>query len=212
MFQQILDFLKDFGLIGMFIHSFIDAIIFPIPAFFLQVSLSIMNPSQAWWIATVGYIACLLGTPIGYLIGKLLGDGLLTRFMKKKWIDSASALFEKNGEAAILIGSFTPVPFKVFTILSGCLHFSLWRLMLYAALGRAAKFYAVGAMFFFYGRAAEGMVNNYLTYVFLGVGALIAIGILVKRKLSQRKKQQQLHEAQELRTANGEETALRQDA
>lgn len=208
MFQQILDFLKDFGLVGMFIHSFIDAIIFPIPAFFLQVSLSIMNPSQAWWIATVGYIACLLGTPIGYLIGKLLGDGLLNRFMKKKWIDSASALFEKNGEAAILIGSFTPIPFKVFTILSGCLHFSLWRLMLYAALGRAVKFYVVGALFFFYGRAAEGMVNGYLTYVFLGIGALIGVGILVKRKLSKRKKQQ----LQATHAANGEESAVRQDA
>lgn len=177
----------DFGPLGLFIHSFIDAIIFPIPAFFLQVSLSLLNPSSALWLATVGYIACLLGTPFGYLIGKLLGSSFLYKILKKEWIDSAQELFKRNGEAAILIGSFTPVPFKVFTILSGCLNFSLWRLLGYAAIGRAAKFYVVGVLFYFYGRAAESMINSYLTYIFLGVAVLLTTVLIVKRKIQKKK-------------------------
>lgn len=36
MFQAVVDFLKDFGPLGLFIHAFLDAVIFPIPAFFFK--------------------------------------------------------------------------------------------------------------------------------------------------------------------------------
>lgn len=187
MVQEVVEFFEKFGLIGMFIHSFIDAIFFPIPAFFSQVSLSIMNPSQALWIATVGYIACLLGTPFGYLIGRLLGDSVLHKFLKKKWVDSATKRFERNGEAAILIGSFTPIPFKVFTILSGCFKFSLWKLIGYAALGRAVKFYAVGVTFYLFGKASEEFVTSYLTYILGGIAILVFALYYVKKNIQNKK-------------------------
>ncbi|WP_028563198.1 YqaA family protein [Paenibacillus pinihumi] len=188
MIQSILDFLKDFGVWGLFIHSFIDAVIFPIPAFFLQVSLSLLDPSNALWLATVGFIACLLGTPFGYLIGKVVGKSLLYKILKKQWVDTATEMFKKNGETAILIGAFTPIPFKVFTILSGCLNFPLWRLLAYAALGRAIKFYAIGILFYVYGRAAEGMVGKVSLYIFLIGVPLILIGLWV-RKIIRKKRE-----------------------
>lgn len=182
MFQAVIDFLEKFGPMGLFIHSFFDAIIFPIPAFFLQVSLSILNPSTALWLATVGYIACMLGTPVGYYLGKVMGKKVLYKFLKKEWIDTATEKFQKNGEAAILIGSFTPIPFKVFTILSGCLNFPLWRLIGYAAIGRGLKFYIVGLLFYSYGRAAEGMVKNVSLYIFIVAVPLIVIFLLIRRR------------------------------
>ncbi|MFK3939481.1 YqaA family protein [Alkalihalobacillus sp. NPDC078783] len=187
MFEAVIDFLRDFGAWGLFIHSFADAIIFPIPAFFLQVSLSLLNPADAIWLATVGYVACLLGTPVGYLIGHFLGDSILQRLLKKDALEKAQALFTKNGEAAILIGAFTPIPFKVFTIMAGAMKFSIWKLIGYAALGRAVKFYAVGFLFYFYGRAAENLIDSYLTYIFLGIAVLLLIGIYMKRKLQKKR-------------------------
>lgn len=187
MFQAVIDFLKDFGPLGLFIHAFFDAVIFPIPAFFLQVSLSLLNPSTAIWLATVGYIGCLLGTPVGYYLGKLMGKSVLYKFLKKEWIDSATDRFQKNGETAILIGSFTPIPFKVFTILSGCLNFPLWRLIGYAAIGRGLKFYTVGLLFYFYGRAAEGMVKNVSLYIFLGAVPIVVIFLLFRKRLRKKK-------------------------
>ncbi|TSB45045.1 YqaA family protein [Alkalicoccobacillus porphyridii] len=194
MFDAVIDFLRDFGAWGLFIHSFADAVIFPIPAFFLQVSLSLINPSQALWLATVGYVACILGTPLGYLIGRLLGDSVLQRFLKKGSMQSAQAMFTKNGEAAILIGAFTPIPFKVFTIMAGAMKFSMWKLIGYASIGRAVKFYAVGFLFYFYGRAAENLIDSYLTYIFLGIAVLIFIAVVMKRKI-QKNKQMTTEEA-----------------
>lgn len=189
MVDNFLDFIKDFGAFGLFVHAFIDAIIFPIPAFFLQVSLSLLHPASALWLATVGYVGCLLGTPIGYLIGKFLGHAVMERLLKKEWIDAASRMFRNNGELAILVGAFTPIPFKVFTILSGCLSYSFWKLFIYAAFGRAAKFYVVGALFYIYGQAAEAMIHGYLNYVFLGIAAVLTVVILFVKKRRQKKKE-----------------------
>ncbi|GIP31957.1 YqaA family protein [Paenibacillus sp. J2TS4] len=200
MFQTVIDFLMDFGSLGLFIHSFMDAVIFPIPAFFLQVPLSIIHPSSALSLASVGYLGSLLGTPLGYLIGKGLGKSVLYKFLKKDWIEKASTMFNRNGEAAILVGAFTPIPFKVFTILAGCLNFSVWKLILYAALGRAAKFYVVGALFYMYGRAAESMIDS-LKYIFLGIGVVLGIGFIVvkiikNKKDLKRKSEQQLEQSE----------------
>lgn len=194
MIEVVVDFFENFGYIGMFIHSFIDAIFFPIPAFFLQVSLSIMKPSSALWFATIGYFASLLGTPIGYWIGKVLGDSILTRFVKKKWIDAASKLFKQNGEAAIFVGAFTPIPFKVFTVLSGCFKFSVWKLIGYAALGRAIKFYAVGFIFHFYGRASEEFVTSYLSYIMGGIALILLLSFYIKRRIQRRRGQDRTRE------------------
>lgn len=198
MIQNILRILEDYGAWGLALHSFADAIIFPIPAFFLQVSLSVVAPSTALWLATVGFLACLAGTPIGYLIGRSLGQTILGKILKPDWVDKASELFRKHGETAILIGAFTPIPFKVFTILSGSLNFPLWQLMAYASIGRAVKFYAVGGLFYIYGRAAEGMVKDVTLYI--GIGAVVILsaffgirGLLRARK----KKAQELVAAQE---------------
>ncbi|MGN7469876.1 YqaA family protein [Brevibacillus sp. SAFN-007a] len=190
MIQNVLDFLMEYGIWGVVIHSFADAIIFPIPVFFLQVSVSLIDPSSALWIATAGYIACLLGTPVGYYLGKLLGQSVLYKLLKPEWIDSATALFQKRGEVAIFVGSFTPIPFKVFTILSGCLNYPLWKLIGYAAIGRAVKFYVIGFLFYFYGRMAENMVGHVSLYVFLLMIPILLIGLLVRKV---RTKRQLLH-------------------
>ncbi len=209
MLQDIVDFLMKFGPWGLFVHSMIDAIIFPIPALFLQVPLSLVNPHDAFMLATVGYIGCLIGTPIGYLIGKLLGNSILYKILKKEWIESATNMFQKNGDTAVLIGSFTPIPFKVFTILSGALNFPLWRLIMYAAVGRAAKFYLVGALIYFYGQAAEKMVHNASYYLFAIAVPLIVLFLFFRRR-HRKKKAAKAAAAAEAAAASAEEETVQE--
>lgn len=181
--QSFVEFLEDHGPLGLMIHSFLDAVIFPIPAFFTQVSLSIVNPQSALLLATLGFIACLIGTPFGYYIGKFFGASILNKLVKKEWIDKGTHIFQTKGSVAILFGAFTPIPFKVFTILSGTLKYPLWHLMGYAALGRAAKFYVVGTLFYIYGRNAESMMGNVSLYVLLGAIPVVVIFLLVRRAI-----------------------------
>ncbi|REK76677.1 YqaA family protein [Paenibacillus paeoniae] len=195
MFNNIIDYVLNYGAWGLFIHSFADAVIFPIPALFTQVSLNLLDPSNALWLATIGFVGCLLGTPFGYWIGRGLGHSVMNRMLKKSWVDAATRMIQKNGEAAILVGSFTPIPFKVFTILSGCLSFPLWRLMAYAAIGRAVKFYLVGVLFYLYGRSAEGMVKHVSLYLFIAVVPIILVILFIRKR--QKRKAEQLEQTED---------------
>ncbi|GFN33101.1 DedA family protein [Paenibacillus xylaniclasticus] len=199
MFHDFIETLEKFGALGLFIHGMIDAIIFPIPALFSQIPLSVVHPSNALWLATVGFIGCLIGTPVGYWIGRSIGTPILYRLVKRSWVESAEKLFSKNGEAAIMLGSFTPIPFKVFTILSGALRFPLWKLLAYAAVGRAVKYYAVGLLFYIYGRSAEGMVKDVSMYIFAIGFPLIVLFLFLRRQWrNKRKRRNELKQAQKL--------------
>jgi membrane protein DedA with SNARE-associated domain len=68
------------------------------------------------------------------------------------------------------------------------MNYPLWKLLGYAAIGRAAKFYIVGILFYIYGRAAEHMVDRVLGITLLVVGVLLLGGWLLIRRFRKRKK------------------------
>lgn len=127
-------------------------------------------------------LGSILGAPIGYILGKWLGKPILRKILPEKWTKLATEQFDKNGDAAVLIGSFTPIPFKVFTILSGVFNYSLTKLMLFAILGRGIKFYLIGILFHLYGKHAKVLLDEYLEIAVLGIGAVVAIAWLVWNK------------------------------
>lgn len=184
MFDQITQIFMQYGSWGLFSLAFLDSFVLPVPPFFLQVAMSLLEPSNSLKYATIAFIGSILGAPAGYLLGKSLGKRLMHLVLPKKWVELATVQFTKNGDAAVLIGSFTPIPFKVFTILSGVFGYSFSKLMLYAVLGRGLKFYLIGVLFYFYGKHAKEILDNYQETALLGMGAVVAViwYVLHKRK------------------------------
>ncbi|MGC5324173.1 YqaA family protein [Brevibacillus sp. SYSU BS000544] len=175
MFDQITELFMQYGVWGLFALAFLDSFILPVPPFFMQIGMSLMDPSSSLEYATYAFIGSVLGAPAGYLLGKWLGKPLMHKVLPQKWADLAAEQFAKNGDAAVLIGSFTPIPFKVFTILTGVFGYSFWKLMLYAVLGRGLKFYLVGVLFHFYGKHAKEILDQYQETTLLGIAALVAL-------------------------------------
>lgn len=186
MFDTISELFMQYGLPGLFTLAFLDSIILPVPPFFPQIAMSLYEPSASFQIATVAFTGSVLGAPVGYLLGKWLGKPLMHKLVPDKWAVKAMAMFEKNGDAAVIIGSFTPIPFKVFTILSGVFSFSLTRLMIYSILGRGSKFFLIGTLFHFYGKHAKVLLDNYLEITLLIVAILLAIGWYLMQKRKQK--------------------------
>ena len=54
--------------------------------------------------------------------------------------------FQKIGLPLVLIGAFTPLPFKVIAISAGLFGYPLLSFMIVATFGRMARFLLVGAM------------------------------------------------------------------
>jgi membrane protein YqaA with SNARE-associated domain len=186
MFDTIVQLFMQYGLAGLFALSFLDAIVLPVPPFFLQIAMSLIDPAASLKIALVAFTGSVLGAPIGYLLGKWLGKPLMHKLVPAKWANKAMELFEKNGDAAVIIGSFTPIPFKVFTILSGVFNFSLTRLMIYSILGRGSKFFLIGTLFHFYGKQAKVLLDNYLEISLLAVAIILAGGWYILHKRQQK--------------------------
>jgi membrane protein YqaA with SNARE-associated domain len=182
MFDQITQIFLNYGIWGLFGLAFLDSFILPVPPFFVQIALSLMDPGAALKYATVAFTGSILGAPVGYMLGKWLGKPLLHKILPDKWTAQATEQFAKNGDAAVLIGSFTPIPFKVFTVLSGVFNYSLTKLMLFAILGRGLKFYLIGILFHLYGKHAKVLLDEYLELTILGIGASVAIVWLIWNK------------------------------
>ena len=175
MFAHLSQFFMEYGVWGLFVVSLLDSFILPLPPFFIQIGLSLLQPQEALWIALLAYTGSVLGAPIGYVAGKSLGQPILKRLLPEKWTALATEQFDKNGDAAVLIGSFTPIPFKVFTIMSGMFNYSLTKLMFFAILGRGFKFFLIGYLFYLYGKHAKALLDQYLQASLLGVAAVLAI-------------------------------------
>ena len=186
MLDQITELFMQYGIWGLFGMAFLDSFISPIPPFFMQIAMSLLDPGSALRFATVAFTASILGAPIGFLLGKSLGKPLLHKLLPEKWVVVATEKFAKNGDAAVLIGAFTPIPFKVFTVLSGVFNYSLTKLMLFAIVGRGLKFFMIGTLFYLYGPHAKELLDEYLEVSLLAAAALVAVGWFIWNKRRKR--------------------------
>ena len=135
-----------------------------IPDIFL-ISISILKPETAIWMALITVIGSITGAVIGYHISKLIGVKLIHRFIKQKHLESAYNLFQKYGIWVILIAAFTPIPYKLFTITAGILSMALIPFILFSLVGRGARFFLVAAFIFWGGESLERLIRKYIDLI-----------------------------------------------
>ena len=99
--------------------TFSESTFFPIPPDPLLIAIGVANPSSAIWIAALVTLASVAGAYVGHFLGRRVGRPLLYRLVSEDKVARAEALFNRYGAWAILVAAFTPIPYKVFTILAG---------------------------------------------------------------------------------------------
>ena len=119
-----------YGVIALFILSFSESFIFPIPPDVLLIALALGCRIHALKFALICSIGSILGAMMGYGIGHYLwwnGDGYtqIAHFFFNHIPGFTELLFQKMqskyehyGFFIILTAGFTPIPFKIFTISS----------------------------------------------------------------------------------------------
>ena len=131
-------FITTYGLPGAFLIAITESFIFPVPtAVFIAPATAFgIDPLAITIIATVG---SLIGAVIGYYLGRYLGRRVAERLFGKH-LKGVEKWFDKYGPWAVLIAAFTPIPFKVFTWVSGILELDMKRFLIAAAIGRLGQF------------------------------------------------------------------------
>lgn len=164
--------------------AFIEGSIFPLPPDLLFLPLSLMRPRRAFVFASVCVAGSVAGALGGYLIGAALyetvGQTLITLSGFGSRFTSLLAEYQKHALITLLLAGFTNIPFSLFTIAAGFRHtLTVETLLIGAAIGRAVRFYLLGAVIFYLGPRVKPFLEKYLAVIsFLIVALTIALILL----------------------------------
>lgn len=144
--------------------SYLENFVSPVPADILVAPLAAQQPERKWFIVLYATGASVLGSLTGYVIGYFLFQSVGAQLVA--WYGGEDAfflfktVFEKYGFATLFVVAFTPLPDKVFTVLSGVASLSLFPFVFAMALGRALRFGIVAYLSATYGRKAYSFLRS----------------------------------------------------
>ena len=106
---------------------------------------------------------------------------MINQFFDKNKIQHFIEFYSKWGIYSVIIGGFTPIPFKIITITSGFLKFDFLVFILSAFFARGLRFFLVGLIIKVF--ADKGLVflkkNKVLIFLILPLILLIIIQIVL---------------------------------
>ncbi len=148
--------------------AFAESSFFPIPPDTILVPMSLARPNRALLYALICTLASVAGGLLGYAIGALLfqtvGKWLINLYGYGPRVDEVRALYAHWGWAFILIKGVTPIPFKIVTITSGLLAYSLPLFILLSLITRGARFFILAALLNRYGAPINALLEKYFGY------------------------------------------------
>ena len=141
------------------IVSFIESSFFPIPPDVMVIPMVISKKNDFFKIFLIATIFSVLGGILGYIIGVYFFDiGMwVINFYgyNEKFIHLKNSLNEGSGFLAwlsiLFLAGFTPLPYKVFTIVSGLISFNLPVFILISLISRGLRFFIVSYLAYKFG-------------------------------------------------------------
>jgi len=133
----------------------------------------------------------VLGDNIGFLIGKTICRGTITRYggkigLTNARISTVEETFSRYGSATVLFARFFPVLRQLNGVVAGALGMSWWRFLLFNAIGAALWVGVVWvfiAIYFSAHTAAAAQVANNLVFAVAAIGLVILLVSVVVRRL-----------------------------
>jgi len=168
------ELLMPYGVISLFIFSFIEASVFPIPPYILFIPMTLAKPQLGLYYALVGTVGSVLGGLFGYLLGFRLGRPFLIRIVKPQTLKKIEKVYQKYGDWATAIGGVTPLPYKIFAISAGVFRNRLATFIPASVIARGIRFFGEAALLMLYGEK----ILKYLE-AFFGPMNLIILAVVL---------------------------------
>ncbi|MFT5037243.1 MAG: membrane protein YqaA with SNARE-associated domain [Candidatus Azotimanducaceae bacterium] len=130
----------------------------------------------------VAVAASITGGLAGYALGAFLfetvGAELLAAFGLSESFSSLAESFDSNGFVFVLIGAFTPVPYKIVAIASGVLEINIITFIVASLFGRFFRLGLVGFAAYALGPHALPMMQRNLHWL-AGILGVVLIGYII---------------------------------
>jgi membrane protein YqaA with SNARE-associated domain len=173
---------------ALFLLSFAESSFFPIPPDVLLIALCIGNVQKGYHFALWCSIASVLGGIAGYGIGMFFWNieavhGFFTTYIfSQATVDHVGELYKEYDFWIVFVAAFTPIPYKVITILAGVFAINFPMFVLASAIGRSARFFLVAWLFRRYGPPIKDFIERRFGLVTV-LGTLLLIGGFAAFKL-----------------------------
>jgi membrane protein YqaA with SNARE-associated domain len=173
---------------ALFLLSFAESSFFPIPPDVLLIALCIGNVQKGYRFALWCSIASVLGGIAGYGIGMFFWNiaavqGFFTTYIfSQATVDHVGELYKEYDFWIVFVAAFTPIPYKVITILAGVFAINFPMFVLASVIGRSARFFLVAWLFRRYGPPIKDFIERRFGLVTV-LGTLLLIGGFAAFKL-----------------------------
>ncbi len=139
--------------------AFIESSFFPAPPDVMIVPMVVAKRAKFLKIALIATIFSVLGGLFGYFIGYVFFNEVGYKIFELYGYENVNMLkeqFSTKGGLASWLGilfaaGFTPLPFKIFTITSGFIHFNLLFFIFACAVARGLRFFLVAYLTYRFG-------------------------------------------------------------
>jgi len=173
----------------MNVVSFAESSFFPIPPDPLLIALCYANPKKWWRYAVWCTISSVLGGMLGYYLGVQF-EPLVRKLLPMLGVSDPDAKFamvqafyNKWGFLALSAKSLTPIPFKIFTIASGVLHYNFGLFVAGATLGRSIRFFLVAGLIRAFGERVRPFIEKQLALVVTIFFVAVVLGFVALKFL-----------------------------
>jgi membrane protein YqaA with SNARE-associated domain len=182
--QTIINVLINYGLLGIAIAGFSEAIFLPMPMEFVFIPITLLNTSKAFEYSIVLIVFSTFGSLVGYYIGKLVGTPLLSKIISKDRFNMLKDMYVKNSLLTILTSSFTPIPYEVYVISAGTFNINLTKFIAASIISRVIRYLPQGILITVFGDALLSYIKSYTMLAAL----LVFIALLLFKYCSNSKR------------------------
>jgi membrane protein YqaA with SNARE-associated domain len=171
---------------AIFLASFLETIIVPIPIELVLVPYMLARRDILWRIALVTTLGCLcaaaLGYGIGYFLYESVGIMLIDLLGIEAEFEQFRALFDQHGFFAIVAIGVLPIPFQAAMLLAGVTAYPIPLFVLAATLARSVRYYGLAGLVWRFGDHAMFLYRRHSTSTWLVLGGVILLlWVLVAR-------------------------------
>ncbi len=154
-----------YALPALFLISFIESSVFPIPPDVLLIAMVVAVPTRWFRFALACSAASVLGGMFGYFIGyqfmDLIGKRIVEFYHFQEKFDKIGLLYEEYEAWAVAMAGFTPIPYKVFTLAAGAFEINFLIFVLASTVGRSGRFFLIAFLIKKYGPAIKVLIEKY---------------------------------------------------
>jgi membrane protein YqaA with SNARE-associated domain len=150
----------------LFIVTFFESAFSPIPPIPLLIPMCLANPKKSWFYALVCTAGACSGGFLGYAIGHLLYDTLGLWIINLYGLADKAATLQATATSAwfwvLVTKGLTPIPFKIVTIMSGFLNYSIPLFFIGMFVSRITFFFMFAIALHFYGDNIRTFIEKHL--------------------------------------------------